>query len=79
MNATIKTAGFYGTDSENYYLTPAGKTWAFGSGDFDGVREIAEMPENATSTDGLTTPDEAIDILRQIEVEGGETLVETAE
>jgi hypothetical protein len=79
MSTTTRPAGFYGTETESYYVTPAGRTWAFGSGDFDGVKEIAGLPDNTVSADGLITPEEATDVLGQIEAESGETLLEAAE
>lgn len=72
---TLKT-GFYGTDSETYYLTPAGRAWV-SSVDFDGVREVTAVPAEATPLDGLMTPDECIDFCRHVEEESGERLIES--
>jgi hypothetical protein len=79
MTMTSRNAGFYGTDAESYYLTPSGRAYAFASGDFDGVREINAVPANATPLDGLMTPEECIEVCREIEAESGETLIEEAE
>ncbi len=79
MNTTKTAAGFYGTDSESYYVTPAGRVWAYGSGDFDGVREIEALPADATDAADLMTPEEMADIIGQVQAESGEVLIEGGE
>lgn len=76
MTTTTK-AGFYGTDTDTCYVTPAGRVWLVASEDeLPTVREIDSLPEGATSLDGMITPEEAIEWCKQIEAESGEVLVE---
>lgn len=76
-----RTTGFYGTDSEVYYVTSAGKAWIVSSEDDLGTQDpveikVADIPEAATLVNGLMTPREAITHLRRIEAVGEEKLIE---
>jgi hypothetical protein len=75
MTTTSET-GFYATDNETFYRTPAGRAWIVSSPDFDGIREIGQIPSEAISANQFLTPEESIDYCRQIEAESGESLIE---
>lgn len=68
-------SGFYGTDHSTFYVTPAGRIYA-SSVDFDGIREVRGLDEGATPIDGLMTPDEAIEFIKAVEAESGESILE---
>lgn len=73
------TTGFYGTDTDTYYVTPAGHIWQVQSADDLGTDEPVlreSLPFDATSCDGLVTPEEALEHCRRIEAAGGEELIE---
>lgn len=68
--------GFYDNMNDTVYVTPLGKVWLVASDDdLPKVREVGEMIEDATPCGELLTPDEAVAYLRQVEAEGGETLI----
>ena len=75
MATATKTAGFYGTEIETFYATPAGRAWIVASPDFDGIREIDGIPDGAASLDGLIDPAEAIGYCQQVQDESGEVLI----
>lgn len=79
MTTRTKATGFYGTDSETYYVTPAGRVWIVASEDYLGTQdpvEIDGLPDTATPVDGLMTPDEKAENLGRIEKVSGESLIE---
>lgn len=75
---TLKT-GFYGTDSETIYVTPAGRIWIVASADDIGPDPVelqsSDMPVTALASDHLMTPDEAMDAIGRIEATSGETIL----
>lgn len=79
MTTMNLTCGFYGTDTDTCYVTPAGRVWLVACEDeLPTVREIDSLPDGATSLDGMVTPEEAIDWCRQIQTASGEVLIEEA-
>jgi hypothetical protein len=78
MPAT-RDPGFYGTDSETYYVTSHGRVWCVGS---DGLGPDAPwevkprlLPREAIAVDHLLTPEEMVAHLRRIEGVSGEHLI----
>jgi hypothetical protein len=79
MSNATKTAGFYATDTDTFYVTPSDRVWLVGSEDeLPTVREMDELPAEAADLSGIVTPEEAIGYCRQIEEASGETLLESA-
>jgi hypothetical protein len=72
-----KASGFYGTDSETYYVADSGRAWIVQSVDDLGTQAPieADLPGDARPCDELVTPDEAIEHLRRIEAEWSVKLI----
>lgn len=77
---TIETpkSGFYGTDSEVFFVTEMGRIWIVSSPDFDGIKEIgkADFPSSAVNINDAMDAEEAIDYMMQVEDESGEAIVD---
>lgn len=77
MNATETQCGFYGTDTDTYYVAPSGRIWIVASEDeLPDVAERVALPADAAPADDLLTPDERLSYCRQIEAASGEKLIE---
>jgi hypothetical protein len=70
--------GFYGTDTETYYLAPSGRAWIVQSNDDLGTDEPIErsIPDDAIPVDDLLTIAERIEHLTRIESISDEELIE---
>ena len=74
----IMISGFYGNDCDTCYVAPSGRIWLVASADeISTVQELTEMPDGATDMDEMVTPQEAINWVRQVETESGETILES--
>ena len=77
--ADLIATGFYGNDFDTCYVTPSGRIWVVASVDeLPNVFELFAMLDGATSLDGMVTPEEAINWVKQVEAASGETILESA-
>lgn len=78
MTTKTLASGFYGTEGETLYVTPSGRIWVTQSDELrDHPFEVKELPAGAVACGSGMDPETAEDMLRLIEAESDERLIQS--